>query len=241
MTPRARDAGTGKGGARVKRVIARTAATLAAATLGIGVLHMPFARGLLMRAGGCPMAGAKMTPAQMDRARRMSVATTETGEVAPARPALGFTLDATTLADVHSWAKRNHIDCDDVRDGLVTCANVPPGALARPDVEKPVDELSLAFDVHGHLVNVTTLRSHLGPDDAARSARDITAALEGSLGVARKVAGDFAPPRLARPGPASLATRAYRFRDYVADVTAMNVPSAGLAVREHYMSASVRE
>lgn len=35
----------------------------------------------------------------------------------------------------------------------------------------------------------------------------------------------------------SLATRSYRFRDYVADVTAMNLPSAGLALREHYMSA----
>jgi hypothetical protein len=29
----------------------------------------------------------------------------------------------------------------------------------------------------------------------------------------------------------------YRFTDYVADVTAMNTPSGGPAILEHYMSA----
>ena len=36
----------------------------------------------------------------------------------------------------------------------------------------------------------------------------------------------------------SLAAVAYRYKDYFADVMAMNLPASGASVREHYMSAN---
>lgn len=235
MTPRARDPG-----ARVTRrsTVARIAAGLFLTTLAIGALHLPFARGVLMRVGGCPLAGARMTPAQMDVARQIAVAGRLGATEAPARPALVFALDSTTLADVHSWAAREHVECDDVRAGLVKCTNVPPSAVGRAGLEGTIDELALGFGARGRLVNVTTLRADLRPDAAARAAEDIVSSLAADLGAPAKTAGDFAIGHLAQPGAASLATRAYRYRDYVADVTAIHLPSSGLSLREHYMSAN---
>ncbi len=231
----------------IERRVARAAGALGATMLAIGALHLPFARGLLMRAGGCPLAGAKMTPELMDSARRMSLATSarvEPGAVeqaAPSRPALGFALDETTVPDVHAWAASAKVACEDAREGLVTCVDVPPRALGRADAERPVDELTLAFDARGRLVNVTTLRSHLSPSVAARAAQDMLARLMERLGAAAEAGADFTPARLATPGVSSLTTRSYRFRDYVASVAAMNVPATGLAVREHYMSGSASD
>jgi hypothetical protein len=250
MTPRARDAhhaivavstsasSVSSKRSRLLRTLAKVAGGLGGATLLIGAMHMPFARGLLMRVGGCPLAGAKMTPAQMDTARHLAMAANHATTEARARPALGFALDATTLADVHTWAARTQADCDDVREGIVKCEHVAPKALGLAAVEGTIDELTLGFDARGHLVNVTTLRAGLRPDEAACSAQGIVSSLYGSLGVATESAGDFAATHLAQAGAASLATRSYRYRDYVADVTAMNFPATGLALREHYMSAN---
>jgi hypothetical protein len=229
MTPRARDA---------RRIAVRVAGVLAGATLLVGALHMPFARGLLMRAGGCPMAGVKMSAAQMDHARHMGISSLGPAtKDAPARPALGFDLDVTTLADVHAWAAREHLDCEDAREALVKCTAVPAAALGRPADLAAVDELVLAFNPQGHLVNLTTLRTHLAPDQGAHAAQVIVSSLDGSLGVSGDSTEDFAPTHIAQAGAAGLASRAYHYGDYVADVTAMTLPASGLALREHYMSA----
>jgi len=237
MTPRAPESHRM---GRMGRIATTALGTLAAATLVIGALHMPFARGLLMRAGGCPMAGAKMSAAQADNARRMGLSamgSAPASHAAPARPALGFALDGTTLADIHAWASREHVDCEDVREGFVKCSNVAPKALGRPEVEGEIDELALAFDVKGQLVNLTTLRMHLTPEQGARAAQQIVSSLDGSLGVSGDATADFAPAHLSQSGAAGIASRAYRYVDYVADVTAMTLPTSGLALREHYMSA----
>ena len=225
-------------GAKLRRAAAALAGFLAVATAVIGVLHTPFARPLLMRLGGCPMYGKQMTAAQMDRARGLGVSGNRGTRSAPTRPALGFALDVTTLADVHAWANREHVDCEDVGAALVTCSHVTPVALGRPGVEGSIDELGLGFDVHGHLVNVTTLRTHMKSGDAANSARDVALLLSGALGPADKANGTFDANRLAVAGIDSLATVRYRYADYFADVTAMTLPASGASVREHYMSAN---
>jgi hypothetical protein len=217
----------------LRRRLLATAGGVTFSIAAIGALHMPFARGLLMRVGGCPMAGAKMTPVEMDAARHLAVAANPGTTAAPARPALAFTLDVTTLADVHAWAKSAHVDCDDVHPGLVKCTDVP-GPRARAGA---IDELALGFNTAGHLVNVTTLRQHLSPSQAADSARDLTTALRAELGPGGHTAGTFDAAHLAQPGAYSTAMLSYRFADYVADVTAMNMGASGTSVREHYMSA----
>jgi hypothetical protein len=220
---------------------ARRWAWLAGGTLAVfgvvALLHTPLARPLLMRLGGCPMAGARMTVAQMETARRLSVAQSRGTTNAPSRPALGFALDATTLAEVHAWAAREHVECEDARAGLVTCKNVAPLAVGRSAGEGLLDELDLGFDTRGHLVNVTTLRAHMSPAAATQAARDVARRLDGLLGPADKATGAFDASRLARGGAESLAAVQYRYRDYFADVATMTLPSSGPSVREHYMSA----
>jgi hypothetical protein len=222
----------------VKRIVKIVAASLGAATVAVGVMHAPFARPLLMRLGGCPMAG-RMTPVESENARHMGIASNRGTDEAPARPALGFTLDATTLDDVRAWAKREHVDCDEPRPGFVKCTDVPPSAFgtAAPMQLGNVEELALGFDTRARLVNVTTLRTHLDPTTGAREARDITAALEEKLGAPSQTAGSLDAAHLGGPAAASIGTVAYRFSDYYVDVTTMNLPSSGPSLREHYMSA----
>jgi len=224
------------------RIEARHPAAVAAgavilATGLIGLAHAPFARSLLVTVGGCPMAGARMTPAVAERARRMALATDRAALSAPARPALSFALDTSTLDEARAWARRSRIECEDPRPGLMTCARVVPEAVGLPPTGGRIDELALEFDPHERLVNMTTLRTHLTPAVASAEARAIVASLAEKLGPAEQRAGDFAAPSLGVPAAGSISTVRYRFVDYVADVTAMNAPSSGPSIREHYMSA----
>jgi hypothetical protein len=204
-----------------------------ATTVGlIGVLHMPFARGLLMRVGGCPVGHASL--AELDSARH-AVTRAERGVVAaPARPALGFELDKTTVADMRAWAERSHVTCDDVREGLFLCKNVAASALGSPDADGPATELHLGFDTRGHLVDVSTMRMHA----SATPARDIEARLEAQVGMPQEKSGSFDGEHLAKPGAAGLSSVSYRYSDYMAEVIAMRFQADGLVVREHYMSAN---
>jgi hypothetical protein len=220
-----------------KRRLRSTAGAVAVVLVAIGVAHAPFARPLLMRLGGCPMAGARMTPRESEAARQLALATTRGKAPAPLRPALGFTLDSTTSADVHAWAKRSGVDCDDARAGLIRCSHVAAAALALPAGEPAVGELALEFDGGDRLVNLTAVRNHLTASDAAATARAVVSGLASQLGPARVGGGDFGAERMAAEGAFSISTVAYRYEDYVADVTAMNAPSGGPSVREHYMSA----
>ena len=128
------------------------AGAVIAATALIGLAHAPFARSLLMSLGGCPMAGARMTPAVAERARRMGLSVDPAAVPAPARPALGFALDSTTLPDVRAWADRAHVACDAPRPGLLKCTDVEPQVLGAPAVDGRVDELTLEFDPRDRLV-----------------------------------------------------------------------------------------
>lgn len=222
---------------KTRRTIVVAMGTAALATGLVGLAHAPFARSWLMSLGGCPMAGARMTPAVAEHARHMALgAETATAE-APARPALGFALDATTHQEAQAWARREHVDCEDTRPGLMTCKGARPEDLGVPPAQGRLDELALEFDPKGRLVNMTTFRTHLTPASASAEAQAIVASLARTLGPADRHAGDFAAATLGARPAGSISTVRYRFTDYVADVTAMNAPSSGPSIREHYMSA----
>jgi hypothetical protein len=222
----------------IARKVLVVAGALAVATAGIGVLHMPFARSLLMRVGGCPMAGARMTPREMEHARHMGLEEERTSLAAPARPTVGFALDTTSLAEVHAWADHTKASCEDRHPGLVICTGVQPASVGLPDAEGVIDELALGFNERNLLVNETTMRTHLTPQGAERAGRAIVDSLSAKLGSADKSVGDFGAQKLSGPAASSISTVSYRYVDYVADVTAMNSPHSGLLIREHYMSAN---
>ena len=191
----------------------------------------------MMRMGGCPMAGAQMTPEIAEKGRALAIASERGTITAPNRPALGFMLDMTTLAQVHAWQKRERVDCDEPRKGALECKDVPAIALGEPSNAEKVDDLALEFSPDGHLVNMTTWRSHLTAETASKTALEIVSSLQATLGPTEDKAGDFAVARLGAAPAYSVSTVAYHFSDYIAEVTAMNAPSSGPSIREHYMSA----
>ncbi|MGD0678927.1 MAG: hypothetical protein ABSC94_26275 [Polyangiaceae bacterium] len=209
-----------------------------AAALGLtGLMHAPFARSILGRAGGCPFAG-RLTPADAEVARHMALAEMHGTGNAPSRPAMGFILNGTTVAEARDWAAKKAVSCDEPRAGLLRCEHVPGEALGLRPGAAPA-ELSLQFDPDGRLVNAVTFRSHLSAEVAAQTAAAIVTSLSDSLGPAKRGVGSFDAGHLSRPSASSIATVSYRYEDYVADVTAMRLPSTegGVSVREQYMSA----
>jgi hypothetical protein len=206
---------------------------LSALVASVGVAHMPFARGLLMRWGGCPFGSAPL--AEIEPARRAAIATERGTTPAPARPALGFALDRTTRQDAQAWADQQHVACHDVREGLVQCKDVPASALGLPEVDGPVGELSLGFDTRGRLVDVSTMRMHVARLDGVR---DIEGRLEAQVGAPQQTSGSFDEAHLGLQGADGLSSARYRYRDYFAEVIAMRFTSDGLVLREHYMSAN---
>ena len=222
---------------RALRAAVSVLGSLLLLTAFVGFLHTKAGRPLMARIFGarCPMMTA--TPEAVDNARRMAVAGERGATDAPTRPAFGFRLDSTTAHDVRSWAKSNHLRCEEAHSWLIQCADVAPEVLGRPAIEGRVEELSFGFRSDGRLVNVSTLRRRLTPAQGTRVAQDIASVLYAELG--RSPAGP-APIAQGNLSDASLSSLrvSLRYRDYFADVTAMNLPTTGVAVREQYLSAA---
>ena len=228
----------GKGARYAKRTAAGFVAVGATAFALIGFLHTKSGRPLLMNLaalGGCPVA-AKVTPDQIETARRASVAKDRGIAVAPSRPALGFVLDRTTMADALAWAAKSGVRCTEKRPGLLRCAEVPSAAVGRPELEGTIEDLALGFAPSGFLVNVTTLRRGLQPADASRVSENIAATLRFELGPPTHAEGPLDPAYL---GGNVLATSTlqYRYRDYLADVATANLSASGVVIREQYVTA----
>jgi hypothetical protein len=227
--------GAGRG-SKLARRAATTGAVLAVATALVGLMHTPAGLRLYGRfvGGGCPVGRA--SAADVERGR-LEVAHAARGrEVAAARPALGFRLDASTADEVDTWASRHGLACRDRREGsLKVCSNVPAAALGRSG--PVIDEVALAFSPTTHaLVNLSAVRYRLTPEEAARHTHGLLDGLRAALGEPARVAGSLDPATLSATAYATSATF-YEFRDYIADVTATNIPGEGVLVREHYMSA----
>jgi hypothetical protein len=215
---------------------------------GIGALHTKAGRPVLaklapsfarmgFKMAGCPV-GAAVTPAEAEVARLRAVEKTRGATASPARPALGFALDTTTLADVRAWSVKNGVSCTESRKGtLVQCPSVSPSALGRTDAETTVDDLSLGFTPAGRLVAVTTFRSHRRPEDAARAIGSIGVALEKDLGAAT-VKGTPTASYLGE-GTLRTVTLEYRYKDYLVDVSAVSFDASGVLVREQYSSGAL--
>ncbi len=216
----------------LRKLATSSAAVLLLATAGIGFLHTKPGRPLLMKlagVAGCPL--GKASPQRVEEVRRAALLKDRGTAPAPARPALGFELDASTLADVRAWEKRTGQDCTEEREGtLVRCRDVPAVAVGRPAWEGTIGEVSFGFSPRGPLVNVAVLYNHRAAEDTARIALDAKASLERELGSPHVDAGSFA-------ATGTTATLSYRFHDYEADMTAVKIPGSGFAVREQYSSA----
>jgi len=208
---------------------------LAAATLAVGILHLPAARPLLALLGACPVGRASAR--EIEEARAIALRTLRGDGQAPARPALAFDLERTTIDDVCAWARAHAIACDVSREStLLVCSRVPPVAV-RSTAPQPIDEVAFVFRVRDkRLVNLTTLTTGMEARAAADSFSSIASRLASALGAPE--ASRVPPPQWDGMRPAFVR---YRYADYIADLSAMRLPGRGIVVREQYMSASDKE
>jgi hypothetical protein len=217
------------------------AAVLAALAIVLGamvVLHAPFGRSLLRRVGGCPVGNA--SAADIEGVRQSAVAQMRGDGPAPARPSLGFTLDQTTRVDVLGWAAKHALACSAKREGLfLSCSDVPAAALGdRTADDGVVGEVIFAFRPGDErLVNLTAMSFGLPPAEGAARMERALGRLRHSLGSPTTAEGEVSADRLAAGG-LSTSTASYRFRDYIAEVTATGFGPRGVALREHYVSAT---
>jgi hypothetical protein len=219
--------------AKLKRAVIYTASVLAGLTLLIGLLHTKAGRPLLARLGlACPV---KASPQAVEAARLQAARTLRGTETAASRPALGFALDSMTLADVKAWAARVNVSCDELRVGLMRCTDVPTASVG--STGPAINQLDFGFaPATEHLVNVSAWRNGMTGDAAAAQLSAVALQMKEQLGTPTHEAGSRTAGYLAS-GPMHTATVEYRFKDYIADVSATNIPGRGLLMREHYMSA----
>lgn len=223
----------------VRRTAIASGVTLGVATLAIAALHHPAARPLLTKVGwACP--AQQVSAAELQAARGVALAQLRGDAPAPERPALGFELEKSNESAVTAWAERHGLRCTSHVRGLRTldCEDVPARALAVPDAEGRVDSLTVAFDVEGRVVAIDALRRRLEPRRASDSMEAARDRLTPRLGPPTDALGATDAEYLSG-GPFRTAYVRYRFRDYVATVTAVHLPNGdGVAVREQYLAVS---
>ena len=219
---------------RAKKIASYAAISALSLTGIVGVLHLPFARHFLMRLGGCPIG----TPEQTEASRRDAVRQARGIQSAPARPAIGFELDVTTLDDVRAWSNAHGLDCEEVRDHtLVRCRDVPARAVDDALREGVFAEIAFGVSLSsGRVVAVTTARDRLSGAVAAEEMGTIAASLATSLGPPASSAG-VADAGFLSAGDYHTATIEYAFTDYLATVTVTRLPGKGVLLREQYYSA----
>lgn len=226
---------------RLARVGAGVGAGALVLTGLVGVLHLPFAAPLLrmIRIGAvCPL--TRGTPEQIDRAHAIGGAAIRASATAsaPARPALGFTLDRSTRADLDAWATRHGLSCSSIggNANLRRCTDVPASALGEPDSLGVIEEVAFELRSTGELVNVETLRRGLTEAQAAMVTADRERTAASTLGEPANVGGEATAAHLGH-GYLSSFVAEHVFTDYRATVSATNMGKTGVMVREQYLSA----
>jgi hypothetical protein len=236
MTTGARTGARSPGRRRAVRALF-AAGMLGGAFVGVmGFLHTPAGRPFMKRLGmSCP--ARKVSPAQAETLRQRGVGALRGTAAAPARPALGLALDTARAADVAAWAKDHGLGClaRERPSATFTCTSVPAAALSSAVGDGIIDQIVFAFAPDGRLVSVDSLRRALTAPDAARLFGRIEDDLAAKLGGGGVRVGDATPAYLGG-GVMHTARVQYRFSDYLATVTAMNL-SGRVALREQYQSA----
>ncbi len=187
--------------------------------------------------GACPFGyGAKATPEQRERARDVFAASHRGEEVAMARPALGFSLDRTTKADVYAWASASGVSCSEPRGGHdLECSNIPDSVVPAMLRGASIQSLSLDFGEGQRLLSLTVIR-HDGSAAAVSAAfQAVSRNLTSEAGAPSAVAGDPSAEWLSA-GALRQASAEFRFKNYYAVARATNMGGHGYLLTEVYRS-----
>jgi len=216
----------------VKSAVRKAAYFGLGATLAIGLLHLPAAAPVLRAispSAVCPL--TRGTAAQIDRAHEVGAAAlrSATATPAPARPALGFRLDAPV--DIATWAKARGVTCASVggNETLQRCTDVPADDGSR------IDEVTFELRSTGELVNVQTMRRGLSPETASALAARLEDRAARELGAPTTLGGEATAAHFAHGNLATFIAE-HAFHDYRATISATSFGERGTMVREQYLS-----
>ena len=220
---------------RIVRVVS-TLAGLVGAFVGVmGFLHTPYGRPLMRRLGmSCP--AMNVSPAAAEAVRLRAVASLRTAAPAPARPALEQALDVSRAIDVNAWTHARGLACTEAMrpSHAIRCAGMA-GQPAPAPKAPPAEQIVFSFAPDGRLISVDRLRSTLTATEASRLFGQAAAELTATLGPGGQMIGDATPAYLAG-GSMHTARLQYRYSDYLATITAMNI-SGRVVMHEQYESA----
>lgn len=205
-------------------------------TVMTGLLHTRAGRPLLAKLGfGCPVRAG--TPEEVDRARAFGAQRFQGQPKAPARPALGFAFEQTTLEELEAWAAHHHVRCEKISgtETLRACSDVPPAAIGQPDWFGPAEEVSFGFRATRTLASISTLRRRLGVAHANAIAKELSARFQQSLGVPHVTGGENEPAHFSK-GPLQTYMNEWKFIDYGATLSEVRLADTGIMIREHYLS-----
>ena len=154
---------------------------------------------------------------------------------AHARPALGFTLDATTKADVTAWATAHQIACKATQGGAtLECSDVPAALLPSGENKLALETAWFFFAGGARLESVQTIRRGADPTTVVAAFDDAQAAVTARAGAPAVRDGVTDAADLAR-GALRQARVEYRFQDYHALMRATNMGAAkGYLLTETY-------
>jgi hypothetical protein len=221
---------------RTRKTLYIGSAVLILLTAIVGWMHTKAARPVLAAIGvHCPVDEA--TPTDVAAIREKGLGGLRGKLPAPLRPTVdGMPLESFSERDAQKWAASNHVNCETVVHGMryLRCRGVDGKVLgvAGP----PVSELWLSFGLSGKLIGVDIYRRGLDPQGETIAWSDAIDRLQSKLGEPAVKFGDASPAVLSATNYLTARVQ-YRYSDYVATVTAVKLPYAGLAVREQYMSA----
>jgi hypothetical protein len=188
-----------------------------------------------MAHGGCPFGYDKpMSPAQRERARLNFSASHHGAHPAANRPALGFTLDHTTRAEVVAQMAKHGINCTSGRGfSDLTCNGVPSSALGGI-ARVPDRNLWLTFGTKDQLLSVVAMSHDVRPKPISEAFVAARTALDQQTGTLTSMQGDPEPNVLAG-GLLRQASAELRCSDYYALTRASNL-GKNFALLEEYRS-----
>jgi hypothetical protein len=156
--------------------------------------------------------------------------------VASIRPALGLSLGETTIDEARDWGALRGISCNEEVRGLhlLSCHDIQPRLIGDQVGKTPIEVLTFTFNPRGRLEGVDVFRRQVSPREAALVMDELSHRLSHLLGRPSVVLGKNSAQYLSE-GLRTSSTQ-YRFRNYVAMVSATRLPLSGVAVHEQYLA-----
>ncbi len=154
--------------------------------------------------------------------------------VAQSRPALGFTLDVTTKAEVLAWADAHDISCKPLQGGsTLECSDVPASLLPAGENTLGLATEWFSFPFDDKLEIVKTIRKGNDPQIAIATLDGQEAALVAKAGAPGSRGGAKDATELGL-GALRQASVEFQFQNYRATLRATNMGAKGYVVTELY-------